>query len=75
MLQVLFITLTKRGASSCDIVGISIQNTGNQQDRSIGLSFGRSDVLWSVFDKGRNLTPDTRLWILSRFMCIRSECL
>ena len=39
-----------------DMVGISIHNADNQQDRQIGLSFRRRDqisrdVLWSVFDK------------------------
>jgi hypothetical protein len=39
-----------------DMVGISIHNADNQQDRPVGLSFRRRDqisrdVLWSVFDK------------------------
>jgi hypothetical protein len=39
-----------------DMVGISIHNADNQQDRPIGLSFRRRDqisrqVLWSVFEK------------------------
>jgi len=39
-----------------DMVGISIYNADNQQDKLIGLSFGRRDqisrdVLWSVFKK------------------------
>jgi hypothetical protein len=39
-----------------DIVGISIHNADNQQDKPIGLSFRRRDqisrdVLWSVFEK------------------------
>jgi hypothetical protein len=39
-----------------DMVGISIHNAGNQQDRPVGLSFRRMDqisrdVLWSAFEK------------------------
>jgi hypothetical protein len=39
-----------------DMVGISIHNADNQQDRPVGLSFRRRDqisreVLWSVFEK------------------------
>jgi len=39
-----------------DMVGISIHNADNQQDRPIGLSFRRrdqisQDILWSVFEK------------------------
>jgi len=39
-----------------DMVGISIHNVKNQQDKPIGLSFRRRnkisrDILWSVFEK------------------------
>ena len=45
-----------RDLEPSDMVGISIYNVDNQQDRPIGLSFRRRDqisrvVLWSVFDK------------------------
>jgi hypothetical protein len=33
------------------MVGISIHNAENQQDRLIELSFRRRDVLWCVFEK------------------------
>jgi hypothetical protein len=43
-----------RDLQPSDMVGISIHNADNQQDRPIGLSFRRDqisrDVLWSVFD-------------------------
>jgi hypothetical protein len=45
-----------RDLEPADMVGISIHNADNQQDRPIGLSFRRRDqisrdVLWSVFEK------------------------
>jgi hypothetical protein len=45
-----------RDLDPSDMVGISIHNANNQQDRPVGLSFRRRyqisrDVLWSVFDK------------------------
>ena len=45
-----------RDLAPCDMVGISIHNADNQQDKPIGLSFRRRDhisqqVLWSVFEK------------------------
>ena len=45
-----------RDLEPSDMVGISIHNADNQQDRPIGLSFRRRDqisrdFLWSVFDK------------------------
>ena len=45
-----------RDLQPSDMVGISIHNADNQQDRTIGLSFRRRDqisrdVLWSVFEE------------------------
>jgi len=52
------------------MVGITIQNQVNQNDKAIGISFRRKDqlsgeVIWSVFEKVfspiLDLTPWTRL--------------
>ena len=45
-----------QGASDSDMVGITIQNEMNQNDKPIGISFRRKDqlsgdVIWSVFEK------------------------
>ena len=45
-----------QGVSDSDMVGITIQNEVNQNDRAIGISFRRKDhlageVIWSVFEK------------------------
>jgi len=45
-----------RGVSDSDMVGITIQNEVNQNDKAIGISFRRKDqlsgdVIWSVFEK------------------------
>ena len=45
-----------QGASDSDMVGITIQNGINQNDKPIGISFRRKDqlfgdVIWSVFEK------------------------
>ena len=45
-----------RGVSDGDMVGITIQNEVNQNDKAIGISFRRKDqlsgeVIWSVFEK------------------------
>jgi hypothetical protein len=45
-----------RNCEDCDMVGITITNTVNVQDKAIGFSFRRKDqlsegVLWSLFDK------------------------
>ena len=45
-----------RDLQPSDMVGISIHNADNQQDRPMGLSYGRRDqisrdVLWILFDK------------------------
>jgi len=45
-----------RDISNSDMVGITIQNKVNQNDKSIGISFRRkdqlsADVIWSVFEK------------------------
>jgi len=42
--------------SGSDMVGIRIQNRVNQNDKPIGISFGRKDqlagdVIWSVFER------------------------
>ena len=44
-----------QGMSDSDMVGITIQNEVNQNDKPIGISFGRKDqlsgdVIWSVFE-------------------------
>jgi len=45
-----------RDLQPSDMLGITIHNADNQQDRPVGLSFRKRDqisrdVLWSVFDK------------------------
>ena len=45
-----------QGVSDSDMVGITIQNEMNQNDKAIGMSFTRKDqlsgdVIWSVFEK------------------------
>ena len=45
-----------QGVSDSDMVGITIQNEVNQNDKAIGISFRRKDqlsgdVTWSVFEK------------------------
>jgi len=45
-----------QGVSDSDMVGITIQNEVNQNDKAIGISFRRKDqlsgdVIWSVFEK------------------------
>jgi hypothetical protein len=45
-----------QGVSDSDMVGITIQNKVNQNDKAIGISFRRKDqlsgdVIWSVFEK------------------------
>ena len=45
-----------QGVSDGDMVGITIQNEVNQNDKAIGISFRRKDqlsgdVIWSVFEK------------------------
>jgi len=51
-----FFNYSLRDLEPDDMVGISIHNADNQQDKPIGLSFRRRDyisrdVLWSVFEK------------------------
>jgi len=55
--------------SDSDMVGITIRNRVNQNDKAIGISFRRKDqlsgeVIWSVFEKCHSsildLTPWTR---------------
>ena len=45
-----------RDVSDSDMVGITIQNQVNQNDKPIGISFRRKDhlagdVIWSVFER------------------------
>jgi hypothetical protein len=45
-----------RDVSNSDMVGITIRNEANQNDKPIGISFRRKDqlsgeVIWSVFEK------------------------
>ena len=61
---------------------ISTQRYGGSIDQQCGQSAGKTDRAGfqeegscdAFSRKWRNLTLDTRLWILSRFMCIRSGC-
>jgi hypothetical protein len=67
-----------RDLDPSDVLGISIHNADNQQDKPIGLSFRRRDqisrdVLWSVLEVTQ-ITQDIRFWIPSLFTCIQSGC-
>ena len=50
-----------------DIVGITIRNQVNQNDKPVGISFRRkdqlsADVIWSVSKKCRSRIPGSMLW-------------
>ena len=53
--------------SDSDMVGITIQNQVNQNDKPIGISFMRKDqlsgeVIWSVFEKFHSPMVDLTHW-------------
>ena len=53
--------------SASDMVGITIQNRVNQNDKAIGISFRRKDklsgeVIWSVFEKSHSPVLDLTPW-------------
>jgi len=62
-----------------DMVGITIQNQVNQNDKPVGISFRRKDqlsgeVVRSVFEKSHSLTLDLTPWTRLSLQCIRSQC-
>jgi len=68
-----------RDLDPSDMVGISIHNATNRQDRPIGLGFRRDqisrDVLWSVFDKVIQSNARYQALDTLTFHCILSRCL
>jgi hypothetical protein len=49
-----------------DMVGVSIRNEDNQNDKAVGISFRRKDqifvdVIWSVFEKATQSSRDLTL--------------
>ena len=68
-----------RDVDDSDMVGITIKNQVNQNDKPIGITFGRkdqlsADLIWSVFEKV--FQSNSRFNALDMLVvpCIRSGC-